>query len=93
MTIGQNICQLRKSKNMTQSKLAEKLGVTEQSVSKWENEKIKVEIYSQSCDYEALQKHVQQFFWDCYITMRLVNNIYSYTLYERGKRFRALKSR
>ena len=38
MTIGQNICHLRKSANMTQAKLAEKLGVTEQSVSKWEND-------------------------------------------------------
>jgi len=38
ITIGQNIYQLRKSYNLTQSKLAEKLGVTEQTISKWEND-------------------------------------------------------
>ena len=35
--IGAFICSLRKKKNMTQSELAEKLSVTSQAVSKWEN--------------------------------------------------------
>lgn len=38
MSIGKNICDLRKSRGLTQSGLAAKLGVTEQSVSKWEND-------------------------------------------------------
>ena len=38
MTIGINIAQLRKNKGMTQEQLAEMLGVSSQSVSKWENE-------------------------------------------------------
>ena len=38
MTIGKNIAELRKSNGMTQEQLAETLGVSSQSVSKWENE-------------------------------------------------------
>ncbi len=37
MSIGTNIYSLRKEKKLTQSQLAEKLGVSEQAVSKWEN--------------------------------------------------------
>jgi len=35
--IGKFICRLRKEKKMTQSELAEKIGVTEKSISNWEN--------------------------------------------------------
>jgi len=38
MSIGTNIYNLRKAKKLTQAQLAEKLGVSEQAVSKWENE-------------------------------------------------------
>ena len=38
MTIGKNISELRKNANMTQEQLAEILGVSAQSVSKWEND-------------------------------------------------------
>lgn len=37
MSIGTNIYTLRKDKKLTQAQLAEKLGVSEQAVSKWEN--------------------------------------------------------
>ncbi|MBE6687138.1 MAG: helix-turn-helix transcriptional regulator [Ruminococcaceae bacterium] len=37
MNIGTNIYNLRKQKKFTQAQLAEKLGVSEQAVSKWEN--------------------------------------------------------
>ena len=37
MKIGNTIRELRKSKNMTQEQLAEKLGISFQAVSKWEN--------------------------------------------------------
>ncbi|MBR4691172.1 MAG: helix-turn-helix transcriptional regulator [Oscillospiraceae bacterium] len=37
MSIGKNISDLRREKGMTQQQLAEKLGVSAQSVSKWEN--------------------------------------------------------
>ena len=37
MNIGNNIKQLRQRKNMTQEEVAEKLGVSSQAVSKWEN--------------------------------------------------------
>jgi len=37
MNIGTNIYTLRKEKKITQAQLAEKLGVSEQAVSKWEN--------------------------------------------------------
>ena len=35
--IGKFIAELRKGKNMTQEQLAEKLGVTSKSISRWEN--------------------------------------------------------
>ncbi len=38
MSIGTNIYTLRKQKKITQLQLAEKLGVSEQAVSKWEND-------------------------------------------------------
>lgn len=36
LTLGNQIKELRKQKNMTQEQLAEALGLTVQSVSKWE---------------------------------------------------------
>ena len=38
MSIGTNIYTLRKSRKITQGQLAEKLGVSEQAISKWEND-------------------------------------------------------
>lgn len=38
LTIGQKISALRKGKSLTQEELAEKLGVSPQAVSKWEND-------------------------------------------------------
>ena len=37
MNIGNNIKRLRQQKNLTQAHLAERLGVSYQAVSKWEN--------------------------------------------------------
>lgn len=37
MKFGEKIYQLRTKKNMTQEVVAEKIGVTRQSVSKWES--------------------------------------------------------
>ena len=36
ITVGKNICELRKNKNMTQEKLASEMGVSIAAVSKWE---------------------------------------------------------
>ena len=45
MKFGDNLKQIRKSKNISQEELAEKLGVSRQSVSKWETgEKFKCKI-------------------------------------------------
>lgn len=38
MTLGKKIAQYRKEKGMTQEEMAEKLGVSSQAVSKWEND-------------------------------------------------------
>ena len=38
MVIGKNIKELRRRNKMTQLQLAERLGITPQAVSKWENE-------------------------------------------------------
>ena len=35
--IGRFICGLRKEKKLTQAELAEKLGISDRAVSKWEN--------------------------------------------------------
>lgn len=37
-TLGENIAALRKNKGITQEKLAETIGISPQSVSKWEND-------------------------------------------------------
>lgn len=37
-TLGKRIGQLRRARGMKQDELAEKLGVTPQAVSKWEND-------------------------------------------------------
>ena len=44
MTLGERIYRLRANRNMTQEQLAEKLGVTRQSISKWEGDLVKPEI-------------------------------------------------
>lgn len=38
MSIGERICELRKSQNISQVQLAKALGVSRQAVSKWEND-------------------------------------------------------
>ena len=38
MSLGENITRLRKDNKMSQGELAEKLGVSRQSVSKWETD-------------------------------------------------------
>ncbi len=38
MTIGEKIAKLRKENNYTQEQLADLLGVSRQSISKWESE-------------------------------------------------------
>lgn len=40
LTIGENIRTLRRTKDMTQEQLADRLGVTYQSVSRWENSQV-----------------------------------------------------
>ena len=42
--VGKNIKLFREQKNITQSELAEKLNVTRQAVSNWENEKTEPDI-------------------------------------------------
>ena len=50
--IGRLIAECRKEKRLTQSELAERLGVTDKSVSKWENGKClpDVSLYKQLCE-------------------------------------------
>lgn len=44
MTLGQKICELRTQNSMTQEELGEKMGVSRQSVSKWETDNAVPEI-------------------------------------------------
>ena len=44
MAIGKNIKQLRINKNLTQKELAEKLNVTYQGISRWENDEVEPSI-------------------------------------------------
>ena len=50
--IGKFIANLRKEKNLTQEQLAEKLGVTDKSVSRWENGRClpDVSLYKDLCN-------------------------------------------
>ena len=38
MTLGQNICRLRTERGLSQGDLADALGVSRQSISKWETD-------------------------------------------------------
>ena len=67
MTIGQKIIQLRNSRGISQEKLAELMGVSRQSISKWEMEQSVpqidkilqiAEIFSVSCD-DLLQDKIE----------------------------------
>ena len=44
MNIGEKIIELRKKDNLTQEKLAEKIGVSRQTLSNWENNNIQPSI-------------------------------------------------
>ena len=44
MTLGERIYRFRTDRNLTQEQLAERLGVTRQSISKWEGDLVKPEI-------------------------------------------------
>ena len=67
MTIGQKIIQLRNSRGISQEKLSELMGVSRQSISKWEMEQSVpqidkilqiAEIFSVSCD-DLLQDKIE----------------------------------
>lgn len=40
MSLGENICYLRKQKKLTQEQLAEAMGVTRQTISRWESDEV-----------------------------------------------------
>lgn len=59
-TMGQIIVQLRKDKNMTQLELAEKMGVTDKAVSKWERDLSCPDVSSIPKLAEVLEVSVEQ---------------------------------
>lgn len=44
MQLGEKLYKLRESKNMSQEELAERLGVSRQTISNWENDKVTVDV-------------------------------------------------
>lgn len=44
MQLGEKLYKLRESKNMSQEELAEKLGVSRQTISNWENDKVTIDV-------------------------------------------------
>lgn len=56
--IGENIKNLRKIANMTQDTLTDKLNVTRQAISKWENNKGEPDLYMISNIATALEVSV-----------------------------------
>lgn len=44
MQLGEKLYRLRESKNMSQEELAEKLGVSRQTISNWENDKVTLDV-------------------------------------------------
>lgn len=45
-SIGKKLCELRKSNGLSQEELAEKLGVSRQTISNWENDKVRIDTVS-----------------------------------------------
>lgn len=58
--IGTFIAELRKEKNMTQEQLAEKMGVTNKSISRWENGKTLPDLSMISLLAEELQVEISE---------------------------------
>ncbi|MDE7454768.1 MAG: helix-turn-helix domain-containing protein [Clostridia bacterium] len=44
MQLGEKLYKLRESKNMSQEELAERLGVSRQTISNWENDKVTLDV-------------------------------------------------
>ena len=62
--IGRNIRRFRNEKNMTQDQLAEKLGVTRQAVSNWENGKTQPEVETVGKIAEVLEVTLEDLLHD-----------------------------
>ena len=71
--IGKFIAQCRKSRNLTQMQLAEKLGITDRAVSKWETGKAMPDtsIMLELCD--VLKIHVNDLLCGEVVTMENTN--------------------
>ena len=69
MTLGQRLYQLRKDKNLSQEELADRLGVSRQSVSKWERMWNPIESRGTDIRFAAAafitNIRVSVPFWDC----------------------------
>lgn len=62
--IGKNIKQFRSEKDMTQEKLAEKLNVTRQAVSNWENGKTQPDVEMLGRIAEVLEVTLEELIYD-----------------------------
>lgn len=80
---GDMIQTLRKSRNLSQVQLAEKLGVSKQTVSNWENNNILPSIdmllkisklFSVSCDY-LLEQHERRYLEISDLTIEQISHI------------------
>ena len=78
MSIGENICRIRKEKGLTQEELAEKLGVTFQAISSWERNEYKPELEKFMDLIEALEVRATDIIEDKSATFNTKEAVYDW---------------
>lgn len=73
--VGKNIKLFREQKNITQSELAEKLNVTRQAVSNWENEKTEPDIDTLHKIASALDVPIEQIIYGTKREMKVIKKV------------------
>lgn len=74
--VGKNIKSFREQKNITQTELAEKLNVTRQAVSNWENEKTEPDIDTLQKIASALDVSVEELIYGRKREVKMIKKVY-----------------
>ncbi len=75
--VGKNIAAFRTQKNMTQAELAERLCVTRQAVSNWENEKTEPDIETLHKIAEVLEVSIEELIYGSKRETTVIHNHYT----------------
>lgn len=74
--VGKNIKSFREQKNITQTELAEKLNVTRQAVSNWENEKTEPDIETLHKIASVLEVSVEELIYGRKQEVKVIKKVY-----------------